>query len=225
MMLAKSIWTPILALDRLNSWLRSDQPIYCPVRSALKPIIYWTKTKSILETSKREQIKLRRVKVRKPCRKCDGTGTWVPQRWGGWEAETYEEYRNNYGEPCWGCKATGTATLLFVESQLGPVRWHTPAEKWRGSSLDVYVPFDVPIEFEHYEETNWEPNQKGRPMLIPDVERDMLIILNSFPVDVSFSIDFHHHTRIMPQWRCPHVDVAEAWIKNLCRQKINPCPV
>ena len=223
-LLACSPWTPLLALDRLNSWLRSDlapNRYWCPLRSAFKSTIYWVKTKAILETSKRWHIGMRRVMVRKPCRTCDGKGNWVPDRWGGWEEETWEEYAANYGEPCRKCEATGTVTLKFIETTIGPLRWHTPSEKWWSSSLDVYVPFPsfhhearAHTAYQYYElAEGWEPNQPGRPMTNAEAERDMLLILREWPHEVCFALDYQHHTGFEKQWNCPDWRAAERWIR------------
>ena len=216
--LAKSpLWTPLFALDRLNSWLRSEQPILCPFRSALKPVIYWTKTKAILDTSKVWHIAMRRVMVKKPCRKCNATGIFLPWYWDPPDGD----YKNrNGGRICWGCQGTGTATLQFIETTIGPLRWHTPAEKWYFASLDVYIPFPCfygDRNNEQYYEltTDWEPNQKGRPLPLPDVERDILILLNAFPHHVSFALDFHHHVGIAKHYRFPNLRKAQAWLHDL----------
>lgn len=222
-LLARSLWTPVLALDRLNSWLRSKRPLWCSVQSSLKPVIYWTKTQAILDLSKHWHIGMRRVMVKKPCRRCDGTGYWIswfdegPSRFLP-EEMSYDEYRANYGERCRGCKGTGTATLKFIETTIGPVRWHTPADKWYMSSLDVYVPFPsyYPDGEEHYELANgWEPEQPGRPLPMVDVERDMVTVLFAWPHEVCFSIDYHHHAGLERTWKIPDIQKAEQWLRGL----------
>lgn len=224
--LTKSWLTPVFALDRLNSWLRAEDPLFCPARSALAPVIYWTKTQAILEVSKRQYIGLRRVMVRKPCRVCDGTGTWLSDRaWNHccWDDVSTEDARANYGEPCRTCEATGTVTLKFVESTIGPVRWHTPSEKWWSSSLDVYLPFPsyhheakAFSAFQYYQLADgWQPNQPGRPLSLEDALRDMLIVLETWPHEVCFAIDFHHHTKLEGKWRIPDHDAAARWLQSL----------
>lgn len=211
-------WTALFALDRLNSWLRAEQPIFCPFRSALKPVIYWTKTQSILDASKRWHIGLRRVMVKKPCRTCDGSGSWI-----SWYADRdydidIDESRANYGERCRNCSGTGIATLKFVETSIGPIVWHTPAHKWWSSSLDVYLPFPSFAHDgeQHYDLANgWEPLQKGRPLPFPDVERDMLILLDAYAHEVCFALDYHHRIGSESQWRCPRTSIAEAWLHDL----------
>lgn len=204
------MWTPLLALDRLNSWLRSDNPAWCPVRSALKSTIYWTKTKAILDYSRRWHIGMRRVMVRKPCRACNGTGTWLS-----------DMHYCDSGERCFGCDATGTATLKFIETTIGPLRWHTPSEKWFSSSLDVYVPFQ---SFHHEARGHvtdqyyalaegWEPNQPGRWMPMTEVERDMLLVLREWPHEVCFAIDYQHSAGLERTWNCPDERRAERWIR------------
>lgn len=207
MLMADSFWTPLFALDRLNSWLRSNQPLWCAARSALKPVIYWTKTHAILEVSKRYHVGLRRVMVKKQCRVCGGSGTWFH----------YLGYQAEYGERCRACRGSGIVTLRFVETRIGPICWHTPAHKWASSSLDAYVPFPCFA----YEETDglyevcegWEPCQTGRPMSLADAKRDMLIVLRQWPHDVCFSLDFHHHAETEKHWRIPDVRKAETWLR------------
>lgn len=210
-----NFWTPLLALDRLNSWLRADHPFCCPLRSALRGTIYWTKTQAILDASKRWHIGMRRVMVKKECHTCSGTGLWVP-----WNYDPPdEEYSSREGgEPCRRCGGTGTATLKFIETEIGPIRWHTPADKWYMSSLDVYVPFPSFAHDgeKHYELSNgWEPLQKGRPMKPAEVERDFLIILEAYPHHVCFHLDYDHHAGIERRWMNPDMSKARAWTRNL----------
>ena len=220
-LMASSFWTPVLALDRLNSWVRSERPLWCLAQSSLKPVIYWTKTHAILDVSKCWHIGLRRVMVKKPCRRCDGTGSWLSWNDPGPSADediSFKEYRANYGERCFVCNGTGTATLKFIESTIGPVRWHTPAEKWYVSSLDVYVPYPsfYPNGEEHYELSDgWEPEQPGRQMPLDDVERDMNLILRTWPHEVCFAIDYHHRAGLERTWKCPDIPKAEQWLRGL----------
>lgn len=204
-------WTALFALDRLNSWLRSEDSFWCPACSTFKSVIYWTKTQAILAASKEWHIGMRRIMVQKPCRRCGGTGLWLPDYY-------YDESgRREGGKPCRGCRATGTAKLLFIETTIGPLRWHTPAEKWCMSSLDVYVPFKsyYPDGYEYYAlSTDWEPNQKGRSLTLDQAERDMLILLHTYPHEVCFSIDYHHHAGLEHQWRIPNLPKAERWIRD-----------
>jgi len=215
------LFTPLLALDRLNSWLRSDQPWCCPIRSALKPVVYWTKTNAILDISKQWQIGLRRVMVKKPCRRCDGTGTWISDYAWDWKLSR-DEMRANYGERCRGCEGTGTATLKFIETTIGLVRWHTPADKWYMSSLDLYLPY--PSFYaqrdsdQYYEDAGtWQPEQKGRPLTPSEIERDILLVLRAYPHHVAFALDFHHHAGTEPRYGCPDIPKAQAWLRNLFR--------
>lgn len=223
---AKSIYTPLLALDRLNSWIRSDRPWSCRARSALKPVIYWTKTQAILDMSRREHIAMRRVMVVKPCRRCEGTGTFLSDYvWNYYHYDgegTTEELRSNYGERCWVCLGEGTVRLKFVATTIGPIRWHTPSEKWWSSGLEVYVPFPCfhgERNGDGYElATDWALNQPGRAMTMAEVQRDMLIVLQAWPHDVCFSIDFHHNTKFEPYYKCPRVAEAAAWIRELTQE-------
>lgn len=213
------LWQPLLALDRLNSWLRAGDDWRCDARSSLKRVIYWTKTHAILNASKQIEIGMRRVMVKKPCRKCDGTGIWVP--W-DWSPSGGDYSKRDGGEACRGCNATGTATLRFIETVIGSIKWHTPAEKWYMSSLDVYVPFKSYYgegDADSYYElaTDWEPNQKGRDMPAADAERDMLAVLKQWPHEVCFSLDYHHHAQSERTWNMPDTRRATEWIAHFFR--------
>lgn len=222
--LAKSDLTPFFALDRLNSWIRAEHPWYCVARSTFKPVIYWTKTKAILEATKVWQVPLRRVMVKKPCRSCSGTGSWLSDRhYICWEeGETLEEARANYGERCRTCRGKGIVTLKFVESTIGPIRWHTPIEKWVSSSLDVYVPFPAFYASDDDEgyvpADNWQPCQPGRPMVLEDVRRDMLILLEAFPKDVAFSVEYHEHLGL--SYHAPDLGKVERWIRGVVQKAV-----
>jgi len=209
-LISNSFWTPILALDRLNSWVRSTSRF--GLQGTLKRTIYWTKTHAILDISKIYSIKMRRVMVKTECRKCDGTGVFV--HWYDWD---YGHGREG-GEPCLGCRATGTATLKFVETFIGPIRWHTPQREWYSSSLDVYVPF--PCHYgqrndDGYELTEWKPNQPGREMTNEEVIRDMLIIFRRWPHDVAFILDHYYDAQIERMFKVPDLRKGEAWIGGL----------
>lgn len=206
------LWTPLFALDRLNSWLRAGRDtterfeFWNPLRSVAKPIIYWVKTHAILASSRQWQCEFRRVIVRKKCRSCWGTGKWT----------RYDDWDRSEWEPCWHCDK-GVKSLHFVESTIGPIRWHTPSERWYMSSLDVYLPFRTYWDIapkdrsQHYEViTDWEPDQPGRPMPLEDAFRDLRIILNAWPHDFCFSAEFHH--RIGWKYHAPHKWVAELWL-------------
>lgn len=211
-------WSGVMALDRLNSWVRSMWPYWSHVQSTLTPVIYWTKTQAILEASRRWHIGMRRVMVKRPCRRCDATGSWIPRDADWYEDLSVEEYRANYGERCRGCAGTGTAVLKFVESRIGPVRWHTPAHKWHSSSLDVYVPFPCFIGGgdEMYDEAqDWEPQRPGRSMTAAEVHRDMLILLQAYPHHVAFALDYHYHTKIERRYGYPALPVAREFLDRL----------
>ncbi|MDX1951474.1 MAG: hypothetical protein SFY81_04780 [Verrucomicrobiota bacterium] len=203
-------WTPLFALDRLNSWVRARNQRAWLLQSKLEPVIYWTKTKAILSASKQWQINLRRVAVKKPCRVCGGTGTWVSDRAYWYSNEEYEDCLLNYGETCRKCNGSGTVLLRFVETTIGPIRWHTPSERWDASSLDVYVPFPGHAYkgAEFFEvSTDWEPNRPGKPLSVKEVERDMLVLLKAFPKDVCFALEFHHRIDVLK---------AKAFILQIC---------
>lgn len=201
--------SPLFALDRLNSWLRAKQDGLRVLQSKFREIVYWTKTHAILAAAKEMHVEFERLVVPIKCRRCDGSGIW------------YSDYDIDAEHPerCRGCDATGIAKLRFVGSTIGPIRWHTPRHKWRSASMDHYL--GLPQEWCEADEEfkiseGWSVNKVGKPMTVAEVERDMLAILHAYPKDVAFSIDFHHHAKIMPQWGCPNVLKAEEWLRARC---------
>lgn len=194
------------ALDRLNSWLRAPQPLFCVMRSRLKPVVYWVKNAAILGASKVQPIGLRRVKFVARCRVCGGSGIF--ERW-HWSEDHEDE-----GEFCRTCNATGNVTLKFIESTIGPFRWHTPEMHWRGASLDVYVPFSADGDYE--DAADWKPNTPGKPLTPAEVERDALTVLHAWPKDFGFIVEFHNREAcVQKQYGVTDMAKAETWIHTM----------
>lgn len=221
-----SLWTPVLALDRLNSWLRAEDFDQWRLRSALKRAIYYTKTQAILDLTRRWHVGLKRVMVLKNCRRCDGSGLWVPHDCYFWDGESRDDYRANYGERCRGCDGTGKALLLFVESVIGPVRWHTPIKEWHSSSLDTYVPFPTFYGAVNHQNAlrwyapawDWEPNRPGRPLTCEQIERDIILVLRAWPHPLCFALDYEFHDRLEVVFGEPDVERAAAGLRRLIRE-------
>lgn len=227
MIIASSpFYTPLFALDRLNSWLRADYGLgtlsQCRLQSMLKRSIYSVKIHAILAASKQMHVGLRRVKAVKPCRVCDATGQYLSPYYMPHyeEGETWDDARSNYGERCHTCAGTGQVNLLFIESIIGPIRWHSPAKDWFSWSLDVYVPFpsfygELNAADYYAMATDWEPLQKGRPLELAEVKRDLLIVLEAFPHDLCSSLDFYHSAGLERTFKTPDVIKARQWINQL----------
>ena len=211
-------WTPLFALDRLNSWLRldADFPYNYLLHGYLKRTIYTVKVHAILDATRRWPVGLRRVVVEKQCRACDGSGVWVGDYWQDCSCcNGYDEFKANHGERCRKCAGKGIVFLRFIESTIGPLRWHTPANSWWSWGLDVYVPylshyFDESDEA--FEKTDWQPNGKGRPLSYRESYRDLGIILRAWPHEFCSSVDFYHHVGLEKKFKQPDVAKAQQWI-------------
>lgn len=159
------------SLDALNSWVRATA--HSKLRSDLQKAIYHAKLEAIQAAycATDEQVKpvFRRVFERKKCRVCDGSGLWFSY---------YDHEREQGGMPCRTCRATGIATLRFVETSFPGLNlcWHTPAQRWWSASMNVYCKFEASLEsIEGYESVgdDWSSNRPGRELSISEVEQHL----------------------------------------------------
>jgi hypothetical protein len=201
--------SPLLALDRLNSWVRAEDG-HDRLRSRFKEVIYWVKTKAILEAGRVGLATYRRVMDRPKCRSCQGSGVWMT-----WYAQDDEG-----AMPCRGCKGSGTATLKFIETTIGPLVWHTPQHVWWSFGLESSLAFPCyyPHGTEHYESAgDWTVRQTGRTMEPADIERDLLTLLQAYPQDMTFIIDYHARQMVHPARKT--AVGPKAWIREAFASK------
>jgi hypothetical protein len=200
--LSKSFFTPLLAVDRLNSWVRASDAGEWPLRSVIRPVVYWVKTQAILRASKEWTCQFRRVQVIVKCNRCGGDGIYYGWWW----------MPGDKGETCRGCAGFGKARLRFIESTIGTIRWHTPIEKWYSSSLDVYVPFPSGYHprLEDFQDTDWRPNAPGRRLSADEVLRDCRILLAAYPREFNFIVQYHYFPNTGRTWA-----EADKWLEEL----------
>lgn len=146
------------ALDRLNSWVRSDS--YRRGAFGLAHhVIYFLKGQAISWAASKNWASHRRVGLDLTCRDCGGCGHYTD--------------RNDYTWPhCRACNSSGTAHLSFIETTIGDaIKWHSPIQKlWT---------VDIPLEEE--KPTEWQPNQPGRDLDPHEVARLLNLVESGIP--------------------------------------------
>ena len=145
----------LFAMDRLNSWLRSDSAKrgWPPTRA-----VYFLKREAIEWADANLSCFHSSVTTATTCRGCRGTG----------------KYTDSYGEKwphCRACGSTGRVALLFVQTVIveAGLTWHTPWMKFYIRGLHKHPPHDLNrLLFDE-----WSVNQKGREMTPDEVARDL----------------------------------------------------
>lgn len=185
------------AIDRLNSWRRSKPSghFISGSRTILKPIIYWVKKHAILHAARQiPGVKFQRLKVKVKCQHCH-KGDYYPD----WFDEEHHKPL-----VCNRCDGQGNATLRFIGTTIGDIKWHTPLHEFESSSLDHYIPFPVryPGTFEILADdlwtadAGWAPHKPGRDLSLSDVERDLHLMRRAFTKDTDFIYKFHHRPHV-----------------------------
>lgn len=137
--------TPVEAVDRLNSWIRSDS--HWGSFSSPRYAIYFWKLYLVSRALADNPDCWRTVHVCLRCRDCGATGKYIDQ------------YGRNHGH-CWKCDSTGTVRLDFLETTIEGFKWHTPRDKtWRINGITNEDWVAAPCVTE-----DWKPNAKGRDM-------------------------------------------------------------
>lgn len=149
----------ILALDRLNSWVRSTS--YPHLAYGPKAWIYAMK-RTVLRLA--GEVKLREdrsIVVTVPCRDCGGTGRYIS----GWGTRF---------DHCYACNSSGEVALRFVESTIPAggreIVWHTP---WMKAGAMYDHENAVPV-------TDWVPNTPGCNMTPSEVCKALLVAEDAF---------------------------------------------
>ncbi|MEW6735019.1 MAG: hypothetical protein AB1489_27255 [Acidobacteriota bacterium] len=151
----------ILAVDKLNSWVRSRSYKGHYDRGP-KDAVYWLKRCALIAAHK-AQLPWSNclIDVVVKCRDCSGTGRYYHWDWD-------EEF-----DHCYRCSNTGQARLTFVETQIdcgNIICWHTPRYKFPIYGVELA---------NKYEESNWQPNTPGKD-LSPDEAAKNLNIAESY---------------------------------------------
>lgn len=198
--------TPLLdvltAIDRLNSWVRSESYRHGLWHSTLTRRIYEMKSAAI-ERAHRELVCTHRlIETLATCRDCGGDGRYVDT--GGQEFDH-----------CHACSNTGRVRLQFVETRIydrnrhpdpaiaaremvtGAVgfpilhAWHTPRMRFYNRS------FDLPQEIGT--DVTWSVNQPGRDLTVDEAARDLLLCEPVFPPR-------YRHDQYCDDWECRCTD-------------------
>ena len=133
-----------VALDRLNSWVRS-KGYWEWSHHGPKYVIYDWKNELIKAAIKNGIATTSAIRLLLTCRDCDGS----------------KRYTDSYGYKfphCRKCFSTGVSDLAFLVTRMHGFTWHTPRDKswgfdlpegsWEGAKLSV----------------DWEPNQVGKDL-------------------------------------------------------------
>lgn len=149
----------LLALDRLNSWVRSKS--WYPDGCGPKNWIYAMKGTALRQAFALGLRADRSVYYMATCRDCGGTGRYV----------------DNTGfahDHCWACENTGEVKLRFVESTIPAgkqlIIWHSPFPR---SASGYITEAEVPV-------TDWKPNTPGRDMTPAEVCEALLLAEDAF---------------------------------------------
>lgn len=204
----RSLSESIIALDRLNSWVRVrdfGEPL---ARSVLRQIVYWLKCRAIRDASGNLSVTHERTMVPQPCRVCDQSGVFYSE---------WDSFCTN-GEKCRTCNGTGIAKLRFVGTAIvtpdETVRWHTPETKWWSHSMDHYLglPKDWSRALDDYaiSTDDWKPNKRGKPMSREEVASAFNVIHDRWHDDVFFTLSFHRHLKpTLNPWVNPRHQVEQ----------------
>lgn len=137
--------TPVEAVDRLNSWIRSDS--HWGSFSSPRYAIYFWKGHLVSRALAELPDCWRTVHVCLKCRDCGGSGKYV------------DSYGYNHLH-CRKCSNSGMVRLDFLETVIEEFKWHTPRDKtWQMNT----------ITSAHWEAapcvtSDWKPNAKGRDL-------------------------------------------------------------
>jgi hypothetical protein len=134
--------TVLEAIDRLNSWVRSDS-----ARgwwSSPRYATYDWKSHVIERAIAAGTARLSAIHLMLNCRACGGEGIFV--------------YDDGEKAPCRKCEKSGHVNLEFLVTEIEGFTWHTPRNRiWKFGPLDeVWASAKISMD--------WEPNQKGRDL-------------------------------------------------------------
>lgn len=158
----------IAALDRLNSWVRSDAYRDWEDRGP-KKAIYNCKRRAQTYLSSHYNVQSRYLQLMVKCRRCVD-GIFID--WNGQE-------RGH----CWRCSGSGLKRLIFIEQQFDRYCWHTPVDEL------TTIPSHVLIEIE----TEWTPNQPGRAFSREQAVVDLNTIETYWHNAISSEVLAHYH--------------------------------
>lgn len=166
-----------LAVDQLNSWVRSESFRDQHLTSMLKHI-YALKRKALETVRANRRCTHQRMHYIAKCRTCDGTGTYTE-----WDTMTVSGktsiVQKDLGR-CRRCWGAGKVQLDFICTSFfsgdvirEPIKWHTPREMWPFSTLDMG---------ESVLAEDWTPNKPGKDLTVEEAAYLLLIADREFPL-------------------------------------------
>jgi hypothetical protein len=162
----------LLAIDRLNSWVRSPQYRGRQINGP-KALVYHLKRQAISHARELRVSDERSVFVEVECRDCSGTG-----RYTNWDGFTYDH--------CRACGNSGEVKLYFLETSIPAggrvIRWHSPSSQAGGG-----FSFQDAVQV-----TDWQPNTNGRDLTVAEVCRDLLTAEAAYPKPLVTGIRYQH---------------------------------
>lgn len=157
---------PIKAVDRLNSWVRSESYRRAGHASSPKRAVYWLKHCALEAAHATNLASHKLIAVPVKCRDCGGTGQYTSM--------AGDKYPH-----CHKCGSGGLTILYFVETDIaavtdqgtrdpwhGLVTWHSPIERF--PLVHERLANRVP-----YTSFTWKPNQAGKDLTPAEVARDL----------------------------------------------------
>lgn len=165
----------IAAVDRLNSWVRSES--FRNGVSNPRDAIYDLKRQAIRAAHADGRCTHRMVRVDATCRDCGGDGRYKP-----WWADHALDH-------CRACESTGTARLRFVETTIAdpPLTWHSPYDY-------KFAVWPLPGVTDWYQARGdelpplaegWGVNQPGRDLSPAEAARALNMAEAAFPERVA----------------------------------------
>jgi hypothetical protein len=143
----------IAAMDRLNSWVRSESYRVYAFGGPRRAIYHYKSAMIRYGIDSIGGASVRRIVSSVKCRDCGGTGRYTSQY--GREFPT-----------CRACRSTGTASLEFIETKFAVgVCWHTPMSSWPFCSVNAY---SLAAEVDSF-----RPCQVGKDMAVGEVAADL----------------------------------------------------
>jgi hypothetical protein len=149
-MTAAEVQAILTPLSRLNAWCRVPFEQQLGMYDVV-PHIYRYKLRTIRHAVRHGMAALRLVSIEMGCLTCKGTGEFRRARYDG------DEY---WAEECRRCSASGRVRLIFVETRIGSVRWHTPLKSWDREICSFGLVTPEPIDA-----GDWKPGEPGDAVL------------------------------------------------------------
>jgi hypothetical protein len=158
---------PLLAMSRLNSWVRSPSfrsGFYGEPRRA----IYFLKRQAIEWADANLRCMHSVVKTKTTCRDCGGDGKYIDSYGYQWDH-------------CRACNNRGTLSLIFVQSIISNVASRENSLVWHTPYLKFYIRHKPGPHWELARWTEWRVNEPGKDLTPAEAARDLNICESFWP--------------------------------------------